>query len=297
MDPASATDGQVLRRRTVLGGGLAAALTACGRESRDPTGAPTTSSADTAEPTPGSGPETVTYGEDPSQFLELTRPSGTSRGVVVVIHGGFWSADYSLELGRPLARSLVEEGWTAANLEFRRIGNGGGWPATFDDVSAAIDALADVDGLDTSRVVTLGHSSGGHLAVWAAGRQRLDRWQSARVPVSAAISQAGILDLRALRDSLNGGAVIGLMGDAVDTRLAEADPLSRVPLEVPVRCIHGTEDSTVPVSQSRAYVDAATAAGADASLAEVAADHLDLIEPTSPAWRRTLALLRDLPTD
>ncbi len=155
--------------------------------------------------------ERIAYGSDPSQFAELTRPSGASRGVVVVIHGGFWRAQYDLSLGRPLAASLAEEGWTAWNLEYRRVGNGGGWPQTPDDVSAGIDKLAEVDGLDLSRVVTLGHSAGGHLAVWAAGRQRLQPWTDAKVPVTAAVSQAGVLDLAGAA-SLGAGAVEAFLG-------------------------------------------------------------------------------------
>lgn len=291
----SAIHGRVLPRRTLLGAGLAGALAACtGRAPRSADDAGSATATASSTPTAvGWEPETIAYGEHAAQFLELTRPRGASRGVVVVIHGGFWSADFTLELGRPLARSLAEEGWTAVNLEFRRLGNGGGWPATFDDVSTGIDALADVDDLDTARVTTLGHSSGGHLAVWAAGREHLDRWDSVRVPVTGAVSQAGILDLGSLRDSLDGGAVIGLMGDAIDTELSEADPLSQVPLTVPVRCIHGTRDSTVPPSQSRTYVEAATDAGADATLTEVDADHYALIDTDTTAWRRTLALLDD----
>ena len=81
---------------------------------------------------------------------------------------------YDLSLGRPLAESLVGHGWAACNLEYRRVGpadgGGGGTPETFDDVAAGIDRLARVDGLDTSVVITLGHSAGGHLAAWAAGR-------------------------------------------------------------------------------------------------------------------------------
>ena len=118
----------------------------------------------------------IRYGHDHAQFGELTRPTGRSKGVVVVIHGGFWRAAYDLSLGRPLAASLVEHGWTAYNLEYRRVGNGGGYPKTLDDIAAGIDALAAVDGLDTSTVMTLGHSAGGHLAVWAAGRPKLDRY-------------------------------------------------------------------------------------------------------------------------
>jgi len=238
--------------------------------------------------------ETIRYGDDPSQLLELTRPAGASKGVVVVIHGGFWLSQYDLSLGRPLAASLAEEGWTACNVEYRRVGNGGGWPQTFDDVAAAIDALADVDDLDTTTVVTLGHSAGGHLAVWAAGRPQLtgSAWADPRVPVTAAISQAGVLDLAsAIADDLGGGAVQRLMGGTVDERYAQADPTALIPLRVPVRCVHGRIDGTVPPSQSADYVERATAAGADAQLTVVEGDHFVVIDPASTAWSRTLEIL------
>lgn len=242
--------------------------------------------------------ERITYGPDPSQFGELTRPAGRSRGVVVVIHGGFWRSEYDLSLGRPLAASLAAEGWTAWNLEYRRVGSGtgagGGWPETPDDVSAGIDALADVDGLELDRVVTLGHSAGGHLAVWAAGRRRLDRWSDARVPVTAAVSQAGVLDLAgAVREDLGSGAVEDFLGSPV-AEVPDADPILQVPLDVPVWCVHGRDDSTVPISQSRAYVDAARAAGADANLAPVDGDHFVVIDPRSEAWTSTLSVLERL---
>ena len=243
------------------------------------------------------GVETITYGTDPSQLAELTRPAGTSKGVVVVVHGGFWKSQYDLSLGRPLAESLAAEGWTAYNIEYRRVGNGGGWPQTFDDVSAAIDRLADVDGVDTSRVVTLGHSAGGHLAVWAAARPSLagSAWSDPAVPVTAAVSQAGVLDLAAATaEGLGGGAVQSFMGGSVDDRYALADPTALVPLDVPVRCVHGTSDDTVPVSQSVDYVARATAAGGDAELVEVEGDHFVVIDPTSDAWVKTLELLETL---
>ena len=111
-------------------------------------------------------PVASSYGDDPSQLAELTLPYGTPRGVVVVIHGGFWKAAYDLSLGRPLAADLVERGWAALNVEYRRVGNGGGVPQTLDDVRAAIATLGTT-GLDLGTVVTLGHSAGGHLATWA----------------------------------------------------------------------------------------------------------------------------------
>ncbi|WP_432477699.1 alpha/beta hydrolase family protein [Nocardioides sp. GXQ0305] len=247
---------------------------------------------------PSSGPDrghlslnyrTVRYGDHPSQYAELTRPSGRPRGVVVVVHGGFWKAEYDLSLGRPLAASLVEEGWVAWNLEYRRVGDGGGTPETFDDVAAGTDRLADVAGLDTSVVLTLGHSAGGHLATWAAGRR------GAAVPVTGVVSQAGVLDLvQADREGLGDGAVRRLLGHPAGPEDAAYDPAQQVPLDVPVRCVHGTDDVVVPIEQSRAYVDAATAAGADATLTEVDGDHFVVIDPASAAWEQTLRLLGDL---
>lgn len=240
--------------------------------------------------------DTIRYGDDPAQHGELTRPQGRSRGVVVVIHGGFWRPQYDLSLGRPLATSLAEQGWTAWNLEYRRVGSspggGGGWPQTADDVSAGIDALAEVDGLDLSRVVTLGHSAGGHLAVWAAGRQRLARWREATVQVTAAVAQAGVIDLGAAA-SLGSGAVEAFLGGPPSS-VPDADPRRQVPLDVPVRCVHGRDDDDVPISQSQSYVDAATRAGADAALTPVPGNHFTVIDPRSAAWATTLQLLADL---
>ena len=233
-----------------------------------------------------SGPRTIAYGDDPSQFGELYAPEGESRGVVVVIHGGFWRAAYDRTLGQPLASSLAAVGWTAWNIEYRRVGNGGGTPETFDDVAAAIDALADVEGLDLSTVVTLGHSAGGHLAAWAAGRP------SASVPVTHVISQAGVLDLVSAHDAgLGGGAVEALLSHAPGPADAGADPQQQLPLDVPLWCIHGEDDVIVPISQSEQYVAAATAAGARAELVRIEGDHFTVIDPASEAWTQTLAIL------
>lgn len=234
-----------------------------------------------------------TYGDDPSQFCELTMPKGTPRGVVVVIHGGFWKAEYDISLGRPLATSLAEEGWAAWNIEYRRIGDassggGGGTPETFDDVAAAIDKLADLD-LDTSNVITLGHSAGGHLAVWAAGRT------DPKVKITAAISQAGVLDLIGATDQgLGGGAVEALLGHPATAADAPYDPLQQVPLDIPVWCVHGDGDSIVPLVQSETYVGAATGAGAQAELVEVEGDHFVVIDVSSDAWQTQLGILDKL---
>lgn len=238
-------------------------------------------------------PQKIAYGSDPSQFGELTKPTGTPKGVAVVIHGGYWHEQYDLSLGRPLAADLARRGWIAWNLEYRRIENGGGWPTTFDDIAAGIDKLASMHGVPTAKVVTIGHSAGGHLGVWAAGRSKLTgAWSHPKVPVTAAISQAGVLDLTAaVKDNLGGGAAQQLMGGAVDDRYRLADPTRQIPLPVPVWCVHGDQDDTVPISQSINYVKAATAAGAKAELVRVHGDHFVVIDPSSAAWASTVKIL------
>ena len=210
---ATGDDGAVLTRRLLLTAGLvgtAAIAVGCGSDEEEPV-------AD----------DRYTYGDDPSQYAELTRPEGSSRGVVVVIHGGFWKSAYDASLGRPLAADLAARGWTAWNIEYRRVGpdpgGGGGVPGTLDDVAAAIDLLADVPDLDLTTVVTLGHSAGGHLATWAAARDRYD-WPAA-VPVTAVISQAGVLDLAgAVAAGLGTGAVEAFVGARPGSGLRPGGP-------------------------------------------------------------------------
>jgi acetyl esterase/lipase len=235
--------------------------------------------------------ERISYGPGADRFGELYRPTGgTLRGVAVVIHGGFWRARYDLELGRPLAADLAAHGYVAWNIEYRRVGGGGGWPATVEDVGAAIDRLADLDlGVDASRVVAIGHSAGGHLAVWAATRR------GARVPLAAAVAQAGVLDLQlAARDRHGDTAVLDFLGggpDDVPERYAAADPTGLAPPPVPVLCVHSRADDVVPFAHSEAYV---AAAGERALLHEVAGDHFTVIDPQDESWQYVRDALPEL---
>ena len=244
----------------------------------------------------GVAPERITYGGHPDQCGELHRPDGPSRGVVVVLHGGFWRARYDASLGTPLAVDLAARGWTAWNLEYRRVGAGGGWPPTCDDVAAGIDRLADVPDVDlTGRVITLGHSAGGHLATWAASRQRHERWQPTPVRVTAVVAQAGVLDLRrGHAERLGDGAVAAFLGGPPGPATDVVDPQRQLPLKVPVRCVHGRDDDVVPPHYSTAYVEAARAAGAHAEVLTVDGDHMTVIDPASQAWEQTAALLVSL---
>lgn len=260
-------------RRTALGlvGGLAATVAGC-------------SSATPPARSDDGGPARYAYGPHPSQYAELSLPPGPGPApVVVVIHGGYWSASYGAELGRPLAVDLVARGFAACNVEYRRVGDGGGWPQTGEDVAAAVDALRDrASGLDLTRVVALGHSAGGQLAGWLAARR------GGAVALTGAVLQAGVLDLvRGSAEGLGGGAVDAFLGGSPAQRpdaYAQASPTARLPLGVPSVCVHGTADTLVPLGQSQDFVAAARQAGDTCELHTFDGDHFDPITVGTPAW-------------
>lgn len=234
------------------------------------------------------------YGADPSQVADLHTPSaGEVWPVAVVIHGGFWRARYDRTLMEALCADLAESGWAAWNLEYRRVGGGGGWPATFNDVAAGIDHLAALAvPLDLARVVAVGHSAGGHLALWAASRDRPG------VAVTGAVGQAAVSDLVAVaRLGLSSGAVEEFLGgtpERVPDRYRAASPMQRLPLGVPLLLVHGARDDTVPVALSREFQRAATAAGDTCDLVVGKDDgHFEHIDPASGAWATVKRWLAD----
>ncbi|MHA6781280.1 alpha/beta hydrolase family protein [Pseudonocardia saturnea] len=246
-------------------------------------------------PTAGTGePARFDYGPDAAQFGELTLPAGDGPvPVVMVVHGGFWRSSYGLELGRPLAVDLADAGVAAWNVEYRRVGNGGGWTATFDDVAAALDRLDGLDPrLDLDRVVAVGHSAGGHLAAWLAARPGLPAGAPGAgaggertVRLRGAVSQAGVLDLvDAAEQGVGGSAVTDLLGGTpaqFPDRYALASPAARVPIGVPVVCVHGTSDGNVPIRQSERFA----AASGDELVTLPGVDHFAVIDPRTDAWR------------
>jgi acetyl esterase/lipase len=229
------------------------------------------------------------YGPHRSQIAELHLPAGPGpHPVCVLVHGGCWRPRYDLHLMDDLAADLAARGWAAWNVEYRRVGPraGGGWPETGADVAAAIDQLAAVGALlDLLRVAAVGHSAGGHLALWAAGRG------DARVPLTAVVGQAAVSDLAAASaQGVCGGMVERLLGgppSRVPDRYRAASPSARLPLHVPALLVHGDRDDTVPVEMSR---DFAAAAGCD--LAELAGGgHYEHLEPGSRAWATVIEWL------
>ncbi len=241
---------------------------------------------------------TYRYGPDRSQRAELHLPDGAGpHPVMVLIHGGSWRKRYGLGVMRGLAGDLRRRGWAVWNIEYRRVGNGGGWPATFADVAAAIDHLRELKApLDLERVGALGHSAGGHLALWAAGRDKLGAGApgatngAAWRPFERVISLAGVCDLQGAYREWRGGAVRALMGgspEQLPERYAAADPLASVALATPALLVHGVADQTVSVNISRRYARAARAAGGVVELVELegaAGAHNGHIDPRGAAW-------------
>ena len=214
-----------------------------------------------------------------------------------MIHGGFWRARYDLTHIGHLCAALTRAGLATWSLEYRRIGHpGGGWPGTFHDVAAGLDyvaTLAPQYHLDRSRVVTLGHSAGGHLAVWLAARPRIPLTDPLAsrdpLPLRGAVSLAGVLDLhRAWERHLSNDVVVEFLGGTpaqLPERYATASPQALLPIGVPQHLLHGTEDDSVPFAISESYATAATAAGDDVRLVRLpAAGHFELIDPQSWEW-------------
>jgi acetyl esterase/lipase len=251
---------------------------------------------------------TVSYGTAPQQRAELRLPGRPGRhAVVIVIHGGCWETPWGLDHVRSLAAALTAEGYATWSLEYRRLGDeGGGWPGTLEDVGRGADhlrALAVPHDLDLERVVALGHSAGGQLALWLAARSSLpgDRPLRERSPLRlrGVVSLAGITDLRA-------GAAANVCGDAIprlldgppgerEERLRLASPIARLPLGLPQRLVCGARDQVVPIEQARAYEAAARAAG-DSVTVEVVerVGHFELVNPASSAWTAVRRAVRAL---
>ena len=223
------------------------------------------------------GPVVTAYGPGPDQFLEVSLPAGEGPApVVVVLHGGFWRARYGVELARPLAADLAARGWAAVAVEYRRVGAGGGWPATLTDVAAAMDALADADlvgadvaaRLDLADVTVVGHSAGGHLG-GVGGRTRPAARRRAGRLTAGAGHRCGAAG-RGARPVGRGGRGPGRRGDRGVPRrhaggaarpLRGGRPGAAAADRVPVLCVHGAADTTVPLDQSERYAVAAAAAG------------------------------------
>jgi acetyl esterase/lipase len=219
--------------------------------------------------------------------VHLPADAGTAP-LLVLVHGGFWKQAYDRVHTRAAAAALAAEGYVVATPEYRRVGGGGGWPATAQDVATAagrLPALLTGIGVSTTGMTVVGHSAGGHLALWLANEPG---------PAQRVVALAPVADLRAAaRDGLGDRATQTLLGGEpgeVPERYDAADPMVRLGTSPPcdVWVVHGAADADVPVAHSRGLADAHPHVGL--RVVE-GAGHFDVIDPTSPAWPAVLAVL------
>jgi acetyl esterase/lipase len=229
---------------------------------------------------------TLRYADHDDAVIDVHLPAEETDRLLVFLHGGFWKAKYDRRHTRPLARALAEEGWTVATPEYRRVGTGGGWPTTANDIRTAMQTLPNLlagIGKPATRTVVSGHSAGGHLALWLASEE---------FAIDRVVALAPVADLReAARLGLGGSATQAFMGgrpDEVDYR--PADPIARLARRpsAEIVVLHGTADDTVPVSISRGLRDAHP--WVDVRELD-GVGHDEFLEPGSAAWLPLLGAL------
>jgi acetyl esterase/lipase len=267
------------------------------------------SAAAMARSTPATA-ERIAYGAGPSQFGELWLPAGSGPvPVAILIHGGCWQSSYGLDLMDPMAGDLYRQGVAVWNIEYRRLGeSGGGYPGTFLDIGQAVDALRGLSQrpkLDLRRIVAIGHSAGGHLALWAAARHRLPQGSAVAAGdpqrIGAVVTLAGINDLAryAAAGPACGGAgtidaLTGARSRPPGAALADTSPAALLPLGVKQLVASGNNDGIVPARFGHDYAALARAAGDPVEVLDLPGDHFALIDPGSAAWASLRAKILDL---
>ena len=224
----------------------------------------------------------IGYGEHALQFDELRLPETSDRHPVIeFIHGGCWLNQFSLDHVSAMSRALANQGYAVWTPEYRRFGDaGGGWPGTFEDIVRSIGVLSELSpehSFDLNRVVMIGHSAGGHLALWLAAQNNL--------PLRGVVSLAGLCDLKAYERLGNdcAASLPGLLGGTsrdVPERWAKANPIELLPIGIPVSLIHGERDTIVPLSQSESF---AAAAGCELQVVR-GGGHFDMVSPHANAF-------------
>jgi acetyl esterase/lipase len=246
------------------------------------------------EPPPAAADVRLVYGPEPLQFGDLRLPSGGgSHPLVVMIHGGYWQAIYNLIHAGHLCADLAAHGIATWNVEYRRLGDpGGGWPTVLEDATTAVEYVRELAGaypLDLERLVVMGHSAGGQLALLTSARTTL--------PLRAAISLAGVVDALAIhRTGDDNGVITRLLGgthEELPERWREASPRRQLPLGIRYILACGTDD--VHWGPSEEMAAAASAAGDDVELLPLrGAGHFELVDPFAPEWGVIRAKLDEL---
>lgn len=227
--------------------------------------------------------ESLRYGYFPDQTIDVRRPDLGSEPapLAVILHGGLWRHEWGLDTTETWAVELTRRGWMTGNVEYRRLGRGGGWPQSFADAVAAVTVASGLEGVDTDRLHLLGHSAGATMALWVAGEE---------LPVhpTSVISVAGITDLiRAGAEGLGDSTVTRLLGHR-RPRAEEFSPRHRLPTGVVTKLISCRQDTLVDGLYASEYTTAASQAGDEVIGVEIDATHGAVLDPLDPALASVL---------
>jgi acetyl esterase/lipase len=270
--------------------------------------------SDVLSRTPPPPDHRISYGAAEQQFGDLRLPklSGSQRApVLMFLHGGWWKSLYGLEYGGHLCAALKADGIATWSIEYRRVGDpGGGFPGTFEDAAAGYDylqTLAKSYPLDLSRIVVAGHSAGGHLAFWLAGRHHLpdtgplSKLRNA-MPMRGVVALAGAVDLQLTIDLAGWFAfahdkreVFDLMGDSpkdAPDRYRAGDPGALVPLNIRQFLLQGADDEQIPPQLPLRWAERGHRMDEKITVDVIPrAGHFDVVDPESKAWPRVRAAL------
>lgn len=256
----------------------------------------------------------IPYGSDKDQFGDLWLPAKPGKPpLLVFLHGGWWKSAYDLLYAGHLASALRNTGVAVWSIEYRRLGDGGGWPTTFTDVAAGYDfteKLAKSYPLDLDRVFAAGHSAGGHLAFWLAGRHHILAGSpiadpQPRIPLRGVIALAGAVDLQLTID-LSGHltfahdrqevtAFMGATPQEQPERYLAGDPGHLLPLSIPQLLIQGTDDDQIPPTLPQQWAEKARRQGDQVTVTLIqGADHFDIVDSESKAWPTVQSAIRKL---
>lgn len=239
----------------------------------------------------------ISYGKHSEQFGELYLPKENNlHPTIIMIHGGCWQARYNLTVLGQLSKALTKIGYAVWNIEFRRLGNGGGFPITFEDVAMGADFLNTIAkkyALDLNSLTAMGHSAGGHLALWLAGRHHLSRsskfHSNSAIKLERVISLAGIPDLVAgVEQDICRGACLNLMGglpNKIPEQYQLASPHHLLPLNIPHWHLVGEHDPLVPVSYLEPFIQRAKQQDTHVHF-EVIPEigHFEMVMPNTVSW-------------
>ncbi len=311
-----------MRRRVLtVAVGMAVALAGGGCSTQpEPSSPPSgsTPTAATAPPVPASTESIdvvrVEYLDDadadPAEnWANLYLPAGAraddSLPLVTIIHGGGLESRAGAEQFDEMARDLADRGLAVYNVEYRRLGTGGGWPTTFHDVARALDHVPTIaDTYPQLRIddeLVIGHSAGAQLAVWGGTRHRLTDDEVGSRPAfvpSRVVSISGPLDIRYAVDHGNNRVITHILGGTpsqVPDRYDSVDPIRNLDPALPVTLFHGSADTVVDPANSRRYANALDAAGGSTEVLLFDGEtHTSLVHRQSPAYTRIIDRLNEI---